>query len=138
MTNASAIAAGLLALSVSTAPAATASAATGAAEGPRPCGPATSTAYPTFCGIPRTPTDVRSPKAFKAAVVDLRRAGRRLVRATGPDTFGLPIGEAEAFSRSGQAQAAPPAEISAAPSEDSEGAAAELRRLAAPPPPRPR
>jgi hypothetical protein len=102
------------------------------------CASGASAAYPSFCDIPRTPTDVRSPKAFKASVVDLRRAGRRVVRATGPGTFGLPLGEADAFSRAAQAEAAPPPEVSAAPPENSEATAAELRRLAKPPPPRPR
>ena len=127
MTKASRIAASLAALSTSTALAAT---------GPAPCGPSSSAAYPTFCGIPRTPTDVRSPKAFRAAVVDLRRAGRRVVVATGPGTFGLPLGEADAFGRTARAEAAPPPEASSAPSEELD--AAELRRQATPPPPRPR
>ncbi|WP_299542746.1 hypothetical protein [Phenylobacterium sp.] len=123
------IALGLLAL-----PASGALAATGGATGAAPCAPGTSAGYPSFCDIPPTPTDVRSPKAFRAAVVDLRRAGRRVVRASGPGTFGLPLGEADAFSRSAQAEAAPPPEIAAPPSERSEAAAAELRRRAAPPP----
>jgi hypothetical protein len=128
MTKALAITAGLLALSGSSVFAAT---------GPAPsCGPGVP-AYPSFCDIPRTPTDVRSAKSFKAAVVDLRRAGRRVVRETGPGTFGLPAGEADAFSRAAQAEAAPPPEVSTAPSEESEAAAAELRRRATAPPPRP-
>jgi hypothetical protein len=133
MTKALPIALDLLVLS-----ALAAQAGTGAAATPAPCAPEASTAYPSFCDIPRTPTDVRSPKAFKAAVVDLRRAGRRVVRATEPGTFGLPLGEADAFSRAAQAEAAPPSEVSAALSENSDATAAELRRLAKPPPPRPR
>jgi len=108
-----------------------------AATGPAPCAPGASGAYPSFCGIPRTPTDVRAPRAFKAAVVDVRRAGRRVVGATGPRTFGLPAGEADAFSKAARAEATPPPEAAFQPSEDSEAAAAELRRRAAPPPPRP-
>jgi hypothetical protein len=122
-----AIAAGLLALP---GPAAL------AATGPAPCGPGAAS-YPAFCDIPRTPTDVRGGRAFKTAVVDVRRAGRRVVRDTAPGTFGLPLGQAEAFSQAARAEAAPPPEVAAAPSGDSEAYAAELRRRAAAPPPRP-
>jgi hypothetical protein len=128
MTKALRFAAGLLSLPAS---------AAWAQAGPAACGPAASGAYPAFCDIPRTPTDVRGATAFKAAVVDTRLAGRRLVRATGPDTFGLPLGEADAFSRAARTEAAPPPEMSTPPSEDSEAVAAELRRRATPPP-RPR
>jgi hypothetical protein len=128
MTKALRIAAGLLTLPASAAWAQTT---------PADCATAASGAYPSFCDIPRTPTDVRGATAFKAAVVDTRLAGRRLGRATAPDTFGLPLGEADAFSRAAQAEAAPPHEMSAPPSEDSEALAAELRRRATPPP-RPR
>jgi len=107
-----------------------------AANGSTPCGPGAS-AYPAFCDIPRTPTDVRGAGAFKTAVVDLRRTGRRLVRATAPGTFGLPAGEAGAFSQAARAEAAPPTEVSGAPTEDSEAYAADLRRRATAPPPRP-
>ncbi len=138
MTKALRMAVGLLALPVSAAQAATGATPTAdAATGGADCAAGPSASYPRFCDIPRTPTDVRDPKAFKSAVVDLRRAGRRVVRATGPGTFGLPLGEADAFSRAARAEAAPPPEVSAAPSEDSEATAAELRRLATPPPPRP-
>ena len=136
MTKALGIALGLLALPVSAAVAATGEAT---AEGATPalCAPGASGVYPTFCGIPKTPTDVRKPTAFKAAVVDVRRAGKGVVRDTGPSNFGLPIGEADAFSRAARDEAAPPSEVSAAPLEQSEDVAAELRRRAAPPPPRP-
>lgn len=130
MTKALGIALGLLALAPSATPAVTAGAATGV------CATRASGGFPSFCNIPRTPADVRGAKAFKAAVVDARRAGRRVMRETAPATFGLPLGEAEAFSRAAQAEAAPPPEMAGAPPEQSEAAAAELRRLAAPPPPR--
>jgi hypothetical protein len=132
-TNARVIAAGLLIILASASP----SAAVWAATGPASCAAAGSAAYPSFCDIPKTPTDIRPATAFKAAVVDTRVAGRRVVRATGSDTFGLPLGEADAFSRAAQAEAAPPPEASTAPPEDSAAAAAELRRRATPPPPRP-
>jgi len=134
MTKASRFAAGLLALSMS----AGAGGAVWAATESGPCGPGASGAYPSFCGIPRVPTDLRGPTAYKAAVVDTRQAGRRLVRDTGPATFGLPLDEADAFSRAAQAEAAPPPEVSALPPEDSAAIAAELRKRATPPPRRPR
>lgn len=128
MTKALQVAVGLLTLPAS---------AVLAQAAPATCAPTAKGAYPSFCDIPRTPTDVRGPVAFKTAVVDTRLAGRRVVRATAPDTFGLPVGEAAAFSRAARAEAAPPPELSAPPSEDSEALAAELRRRATPPP-RPR
>jgi hypothetical protein len=134
MTKASRFAAGLLALSTSVAGAGT----VWAAPGPAPCGPGAQGVYPSFCDIPRTPTDLRGPTAYGAAVVDTRQAGRRVVRATGPETFGLPLGDAAAFSREARAEAAPPPELSAAPPEDSAAVAAELRKRATPPPRRPR
>jgi hypothetical protein len=119
---------GLLALPMSVAMAAT---------GTAPCAQ-TAAGYPSFCDIPRTPTDVRSARAFKGAVVDLRRSGRGVVRDTSPGTFGLPLGQAEAFSQAARTEAAPPPpEAAAAPAGNTEADAAELRRRAAPPPPRP-
>jgi hypothetical protein len=132
MPKASRFAASLLALSTA-ASAGTVWAATASTA----CGPGDKGAYPSFCDIPRTPTDIRSPTAYKAVVVDTRQAGRRVVRATGPETFGLPLGEAEAFSRGAQAEAAPPPEASAMPPEDSAAIAAELKKRATPPPRRP-
>jgi hypothetical protein len=77
--------------------------------GPSPCdAPKAAAAWPTFCAIPPTPTDARSPEAFKAAVVSARQAGRRVVVASGPGTFGLPIGEADAFSAAARAEVTPP------------------------------
>jgi hypothetical protein len=122
-----ATAAGLLSLAAS---------ASDAATGPSACARGAG-GYPSFCDIPRTPTDVRGARAFKTAVVDTRLAGRRVVRATSPGAFGLPLGQAEAFSRAARAEAAPPpAEAAAAPGQNTEAEAAELRRRAAPPPPR--
>ena len=132
MPKASRFAAGLLALST-----AVCAGAVWAATAPTACGPGDRGAYPSFCDIPRTPTDVRAPAAYKSVVVDTRQAGRRVVRATGPETFGLPLGEADAFSRRAQAEAAPPPEVSAMPPEESAAIAAELRKRATPPPRRP-
>lgn len=134
MTKAPRFAAGLLALST----AAAVAGAVWAAATPTACGPGAPGAYPSFCDIPRTPTNLRGPVAYKAAVVDTRQAGRRVVRATGPETFSLPLGQADAFSRAAQAEAAPPPEVSASPTEDSAAVAAELRKRATPPPRRPR
>ena len=133
MPKASRFAAGLLALST-----AASAGAAWAATASIACAPGDQGTYPTFCDIPRTPTDIRNPAAYKAVVVDTRQAGRRVVRATGPETFGLPLGEADAFSRGARAEAAPPPELSAMPPEESAAIAAELRKRATPPPRRPR
>ena len=89
--------------------------------------------YPTFCSIPRTPRDVRSPAAFKAAVVEIRLAGKHLARETAPGTFELPIGDADAFSRSARAEVAPPAAALAPLQPDTGTFASDARREASPP-----
>lgn len=99
---------------------------------------ATPGAYPSFCAIPAIPTDVRSAEAFKSAVVDTRVTGRRVVRETGPDTFGLRIGDAESFSAAARAEAAPPPPIGApvlggATPADTAAFLAEARRQVTPP-----
>jgi hypothetical protein len=71
--------------------------------------PAGVVAYPTFCGIPATPHDVRGAEAFKADVVETRREGRRVTNDTGPQSFGLPIGGAEGFASAARAEATNPA-----------------------------
>jgi hypothetical protein len=93
-------------------------------------------AYPTFCGIPATPRDVRPATAFKSQVVETRLAGRRVLRDTAPATFGLPEGQAEAFARSALAAVAP-AETLSAPT-DTEVFVEKARRQVVPPPLPPR
>jgi hypothetical protein len=103
------------------------------AVGARACGAAADAeAYPTFCGIPKTPTDIRSAEAFKGAVVATRRAGARLTRDAS-EGFGLPVAAAEAFAAEGRAEAEPPPAATESTADDTEAFAAAARRRAAPP-----
>jgi len=104
-----------------------------AASPPCGAGGAANSAYPTFCSIPRTPRDVRSPAAFKASVVEIRRAGQRVMRDTAPGTFELPIGDADIFSRSARADAAAPADVLTPLQPDTAAFASDARREASPP-----
>jgi hypothetical protein len=90
-------------------------------------------AYPTFCSIPKRPTDVRAPTAFKAAVLDVRRSGIALVRASGPDSFGLPASGAAAFADQARAEATPPAPMNPQNVADAAAFAREARAQATPP-----
>ena len=92
-------------------------------------------AYPTFCSIPPTPVGVRGPGAFRAAVVDTRVAGARLVSQTAPSTFSL--GDTDAFAAAQREEAAPPPPMTA-PSEADAEAFAKAARARATPPKRPR
>ncbi len=91
------------------------------------------TAWPTFCSIPPTPTDVRTAQGYKNAVVDVRLQGVRLVRRTAPDTFSLEGTEDFAAQAMRQAQPPPPM---ATPNEAPTAAfIAALKARATPPPP---
>ncbi len=92
-------------------------------------------AYPTFCSIPPTPSGVRQPTAFKAAVVDTRVAGARLVRQTAPSTFSL--GDTDAYAAAGRAEATPPPPMTT-PSDAAAEDFARAARARAKPPKRPR
>lgn len=87
-------------------------------------------AYPTFCSIPPTPTGVRQPATFKAAVFDTRFAGARLVHQTAPSTFSL--GDTDAYAAAGRAEAAPPPPMTA-PADAAEDFAKAARDRAKPP-----
>jgi hypothetical protein len=91
-------------------------------------------AYPTFCGIPLAPTDVRSAKEFKAAVVDTRQVGRRLVNQSGPATFGLPSNGADAFAQAAKAEIDASAAGVQPVALDTESFAADARRRVIAPP----
>jgi hypothetical protein len=98
------------------------------------CGPlARASAYPTLCSIPLTPTDVRNASAFKAAVVETRQAGRRLVVKNRDETSSLPLAGAESFGAAARAQAAPPPSADGSASSDTQTFEAEARRKAEPP-----
>jgi hypothetical protein len=100
----------------------------------RSCCAETRSSYPTFCAIPQIPTGVRDAGDFKVAVVDVRKAGRRVAEQSAPDTFGLVAGQSEPFGADARAQVAWPG--SAQPTDTAAFAAAARRR--ATPPPRPR
>jgi hypothetical protein len=89
--------------------------------------------WPSFCSIPPTPRDVRSPAAFEAAVMDIREAGRRLGEESAPDSFGLPLNGADAFAVSARQEAAAPPPINPLDVTEAEAFAREARAAAAPP-----
>jgi hypothetical protein len=98
-----------------------------------PCAAAAPGGYPTFCAIPATPTDVRGADAFKAAVVETRLEGRRVARASGPDTFNRPDTGADAFAASARAASTFTPAAGAPAAAESEAFAASLRDRATPP-----
>lgn len=89
--------------------------------------------YPSFCSIPRAPTGVRTPAAFRTSVVKVRRAGRELVRASGPGTFGLPLTGAADMAAAARAEAAPPPAMNPQSAADDEAFARQARARATPP-----
>jgi hypothetical protein len=89
--------------------------------------------YPTFCSIPPAPSHLRSPAAFRDAVLDTRRAGRDLVRESGPQTFGLAADSAAPFASQARREAAPPPAMNPQDVIEAEAFAREARKRAAPP-----
>lgn len=87
--------------------------------------------YPTFAQIPPAPTDVRSEKAWAAAVGEVESAHADLVRKTAPETWSLQ--RTEAFAAG--AQAAVREEGPAAREDDTEGFTRRAQERATPPPP---
>ena len=67
---------------------------------------ATVSGFPTFCQIPASPNDIRSPASFRTAVVATRLAGASVVARTAPDTFSLR--DTDAFATMARAEAMPP------------------------------
>jgi hypothetical protein len=90
--------------------------------------------YPTFCQIPATPKNARTPAAFKTAVTDIRQVGRRVVRQTEPETFGLPTGGAEGFAQSARSEIAAFPPFTGPKAGETEAFAADARRQVIPPP----
>jgi hypothetical protein len=88
-------------------------------------------AYPTFCSIPKPPTDVRSPAAIHREVLTTRLAGRDLVRATEPSTFTL--GDTAGFSGRATTEAAPPPPVTTPSKAETEAFAKAARDTASPP-----
>ena len=102
-----------------------------ACAGP-PAGAATS-AFPTFCSIPQTPTDVRDARAFRSNVVATRWAGRRAAEESAEAGFQLTPGGTETFAAAGRAAAAPPpAAVDTAVTPTDQFAADARKRAAAP------
>jgi len=95
--------------------------------------PVAGIAYPTFCAIPKRPTDIRTPAAFKAAVLDTRRSGIALVRATRPETFGLAASGGDGFASEARAEAAPPPPMNPLNVADAAAFARDARAKATPP-----
>ena len=88
-------------------------------------------AYPRFSDIPKTPTDVRAPRAWAAAVSDVEAARAELYAATAPETWTLE--DTEAFAARARAAATPPAPVT--PASGAEAFASDARERATPPPP---
>lgn len=89
--------------------------------------------YPTFCSIPPAPTHLRSPTAFRDAVLDTRRAGRDLLHASGPETFGLTTNGATPFANQARREAAPPPPMNPQDILEAEAFARDARKRASPP-----
>ncbi len=106
----------------------------GEAEAASSCatGPA---AYPTFCSIPKPPTNLTPLATIHREVLDTRIAGRDVVTATGPSTFTLD--DTDGFARRAITEAEPPPPVTA-PSEADTEAFAKAARATADPPRHPR
>lgn len=125
-----AIAAALV-LGLAARPAAARGASTSAAPALSPASALGGNGYPTFCAIPASPSDARTPAGFKAAVVDLRQSGVILRRRTGPASWSL--ADAEGFAAEARTAATPPPRIVDASQSDTEAFAAAARAAAKPP-----
>ncbi len=88
--------------------------------------------YPTFCSIPPTPTDIRTDRQFKTAVVGVRVAGARLADQSGPETFSLT--GTEAFAAAAKREAAPPPPMTTPSEAPTEAFIKQLKARAEPPP----
>lgn len=100
-------------------------------------GAAQSTAWPTFEGIPQTPTDVRSPEGWRLAVTATEGDRLELLRATAPGTFSLDGTEAFAASQRARIDIDASDIPTAADAAETEAWARAMRARATPPP-RPR
>jgi hypothetical protein len=90
-------------------------------------------AWPSLASVPPAPTDVRSLKAWKAAVLTTRAEGAELARQAAAEPWTLH--DSEAWANEERDAAIPPPQITTASSEaDTEAYAAALRARATPPP----
>ncbi|HXV00016.1 MAG TPA: hypothetical protein VG166_05920 [Caulobacteraceae bacterium] len=88
-------------------------------------------AYPTFCAIPPTPTNVPAAGTFRAEVVDTRLAGAWLEGQTGPQTWSLT--RTEDFQSTAVREAAPPPPMTPPGEADTEAFVAKAKAKATPP-----
>jgi len=88
--------------------------------------------FPNFCDIPTAPNHVRSPEAFRAAVVDTRLVGAAVVRRSAPDTFSLT--DTADFTERARREATPPPPMTAPGESDTAAFVAKSKARAAPPP----
>ena len=93
--------------------------------------PANVRTFPTFCQIPRRPSNVRTGKAFKEAVVAIRLTGVRLAAQTAPGTFSLE--NTDGFASAARAQAIPPPPMAPPFGQPTEAFTNQARALALPP-----
>jgi hypothetical protein len=94
----------------------------------QPSGPL---AYPTFCAIPPTPTNIPSAQTFKTEVVDTRLLGANLQARTAPDTWSLT--GTEDFEAGAIRQATPPPPMTSPGDADTESFVAKSKAKATPP-----
>jgi hypothetical protein len=90
--------------------------------------------FPTFCQIPSRPTNVRTGKAYKEAVVAIRLEGVRLVAQTAPGTFSL--NDTDRFASAARSEAVPPPPMTPSDDQQTEAFIDRARALARPPGPR--
>jgi len=88
-------------------------------------------AYPRFSDIPDLPKDVRTPAAWKAAVVQTRQIGAHVQRLD--EALPPAPGDTDAWAARARAEARPPAPVTQ-PSEDTAALIADLRARASAPP----
>lgn len=88
-------------------------------------------AYPSFCVIPVAPTNIRNAASYKAAVVDVRLAGRVVDRKTQPGQFTL--SDTAAFTALAQREATPPPPVVMPGDEGAEAFVQSGKALAIPP-----
>ncbi|HEY2178628.1 MAG TPA: hypothetical protein VGH15_08600 [Caulobacteraceae bacterium] len=88
-------------------------------------------AYPTFCAIPPTPTNVPTAQAFRAEVIDTRLAGAWLEGQTAPQTWSLSA--TEDFQSEAIREAAPPPPMTPPGGSDTEAFVAKSKAKVTPP-----